>query len=785
MNFCMLRLVKKLVWLLAVVAGAPSAFGFALIGPGPAAGNPDDFEVPTIGYALGGITVNGTVVSALAGYPGTDIGTPKNIGEGYRRNTPVIYYSFDSSFLNFFGTRGAAEVDKAMAIYNSLGDVSSYSQDLSELPTDTRRVNFRAGADSLLDVKSVTMGLVMEQLGPWQPSRWVWALHSRAGTPCPAGEVYDIYKRNFDIVPSALDEYQNSSYVNGVLYSYWINEICSGGNPLADAIEFPVDPLQSPYSAVADYDSFWYRGLQTGMFYTYLTRDDVGGLRYLLRTNDLARETAGLRTEEFLTNAAPTLITNQDLNVFAAQARVNDPVALAALYPGLVVTSTITNFFTLAITTNITQTLVNSPFDPAGAPPSHVVTKTTFTTNLITTYQHTFGNVVTNTFSTRGLVGVVTFTLSNSPFAPAGTPPTTNTTVKIFPVNGSFGTFFILPTNLCSAQVLSNVLTTVTITTNLPVTTTPPPGTVNTNTIVFTPGSVTFSTNFFTAILGVSCPTNAVGTFGGVEKIHFIRRDFDSLINQTWDPVTNDYTMVELVTNDVKVLRHFRRTVRRPDFLFTAADLGVPTGFTYSNTVDNFTETFTVTITGSTKFDVVRTSNYNQSQRPSNLAGPGTIESPNALSTLLIYNKIGPFFENSGTSIGITGFIDETSQVPLFDISWGSFDGTTNAPVVYPNGSSLLDLEASLNGPVVTTRNLPDANIGNNYTAQLEAAGGHAPYTWSLAPSSAGLPGGLSISSDGQITGIPSGPASIYDFTVRVTDSVGAFRDVPFTISVF
>jgi len=782
----MLRFVKKLVWLLAVVVGAPSAFGFALIGPVPASGNPDDFEVATIGYNLGGLTANNAIVNAIALYPGTDIGTPKNIAEGYRRNTPVIYYSFDSSFLNFFGTRGAAEVDKAMAIYNSLNDVSSYSADLSEMPTDTRRVNFRAAADSLLDVKSVTMGLVMEQLGPWQPSRWVWAIHGRSGTPCPSGMAYTIIKRNFDIVPSAPDEYQNSSYVNGVLYSYWINEICSGGNPLADAIEFPVDPLQSPYSAIADYDSFWYRGLQPGMFYTYLTRDDLGGLRYLIRTNNLARETAGLRTEEFLTNAAPTLVTNQDLGVFAAQARVSDPATLAALYPGLLVTSTTTNFFSLAITTNITQTLVTSPFDPAGAVPSHPVNTTNYTTNLVTTYQHTFGNLVTNTYATHGLVGVVIFTLSNSPFAPAGTPPTTNVTVKITSQPGVFGTFFILPTNLCSAQILSNVLSTVTITTNLPTTTVPPAGgTANTNAVTFVPGSVTFTTNFFTAILGVSCPTNAVGDFGGVEKFRFIRRDFDSLLNQTWDPVTNDYTMVELVTNDVKVVRHFRRFVRRPDFLFTAADLGVNLAITYSNSVDNLTETLSVTVTGNGKINVIRTENYNQTQRPSNLAGPGTIESPAALSTLMVYNKTGPLYANFGTSVGITGFIDESSQVPVFDVSWGSFDGTTNAPVVYPNGSSLLDLEAALNGPVVTTRNLPNANIGDNYSAQLSAAGGQAPYTWALAPSSPGLPAGLSISSDGQITGIPSGPASIYDFTVRVTDAAGQFRDVAFTISVF
>jgi hypothetical protein len=54
-----------------------------------------------------------------------------------------------------------------------------------------------------------------------------------------------------------------------------------------------------------------------------------------------------------------------------------------------------------------------------------------------------------------------------------------------------------------------------------------------------------------------------------------------------------------------------------------------------------------------------------------------------------------------------------------------------------------------------------------------------------LAPGSPGLPDGLNLSSNGKITGTPNGPASIYDFTVRVTDSLGAFSDTAFTITVF
>ena len=83
------------------------------------------------------------------------------------------------------------------------------------------------------------------------------------------------------------------------------------------------------------------------------------------------------------------------------------------------------------------------------------------------------------------------------------------------------------------------------------------------------------------------------------------------------------------------------------------------------------------------------------------------------------------------------------------------------------------------------TSSLPDGNVGQLYSGQLAAKGGTAPYTWSLAPNSPGLPGGLQLNSDGSITGVPSGPSAIYDFTVRITDSAGKSRDVQYTITIF
>jgi hypothetical protein len=219
--------------------------------------------------------------------------------------------------------------------------------------------------------------------------------------------------------------------------------------------------------------------------------------------------------------------------------------------------------------------------------------------------------------------------------------------------------------------------------------------------------------------------------------------------------------------------------------LFSAADLGAANTFVYSNTVDNLTETFTVNITGIGEFFIFRSINFDDTGRQSNLAGPGTVEGPAALPTLMILNKLAPLFDNGSSTVGTNNFLLPGEPTQIQEAAWGTFDGTTNTPVLYPNGTTFEERENSLIGPAPTTPFLPNATIGVPYSAQLTAAGGTPPYTWALAPTSPGLPAGLNLSADGKIAGTPSGPASIYDFTVRIMDSAGVFRDVQYTITLY
>ena len=74
---------------------------------------------------------------------------------------------------------------------------------------------------------------------------------------------------------------------------------------------------------------------------------------------------------------------------------------------------------------------------------------------------------------------------------------------------------------------------------------------------------------------------------------------------------------------------------------------------------------------------------------------------------------------------------------------------------------------------VTTSGNLPQGVLSSSYpSTQLNATGGFQPYTsWIVvSPGTGTLPPGLSLSTNGQITGTPTS-AGTYPFTVQVTDS--------------
>lgn len=776
----MLQFAGKIGCLILLACGIESAFGFALLGP---VNEPYQGGQPTTPAAAGGgpneIDYN---------FPG-DIGAPKNIGEEYRRNTPTLYYAFDRSFLDYFGTNGITAIEQAFAILNSLNNVSSYSADLSEFPLEAQRVNNKAQSLQLIDLKSTALHLLVEEMGLAEPDRYTWTLHNRFlpnGAQCPQ-YIYSVIKRNFDPVT-----YEPSSYVNGTLYSYNILEFCPTPSR-ADAVEFLVDPLSIPFTAVASLGGLLNFSPITetdlgvsrfGFFYTGLTRDDVGGLRYLLRAHNMniERSSAGLggaqsQTFQYVTNDNAQLLVGSNVTLLAAQALTNNAAALQALYPDLVITST-TNLFVRGFVTNVFPIFTNAPWDPVGTPP-HLG----FVTNRFpfaqTQFHHTFANLVTFQFINGQWVTVpvgdiaaltrpqiflsqtTTVSAQTTPWAPAGTTNlvvVTNVTTKVQLTNAPSGEFFILPTNLCDIAILGSFLTNVIANFNVTGSTTNTAGTNVAAVISFTQVKIDFFTNHAFIVLPISCETNTVADREGIERIKFVRtgRLGEVFFDPDFIPITNVYTLTA-VTNGQEFKQTIKRIINQPDIIFSAQDLVAPApGGPFGTSVaartyfTNGTVDLTTIIPG--------------------LAGPGIIEP----SLDITFNKVGPIFINSGPS-----FIDEASASFVFQ--FGSFDGTTNEPVVYPSGSSIRDLE---NGVLMQIIVLPpiSAAVGNFFTLQLEGSGGQPPYSWDVASGS--LPPGLTLTGAGVIIGTPTAVGT-YNFTVEITDSSGhsAQRQLTMTIN--
>jgi len=225
--------------------------------------------------------------TAPLGYnqPG-DIGGPMNIAQEYRFNVRNLYYAFDPTFLQFFGTRGAEEVEKAVKVLNDLPPVSQINID--DYPLKSERFNHQAAALGLIDLKTATLIVLVEEMGLADCERYVFTLRHRWIDSVPTTN-YTVIKRNFD--PVTL---RPSSYVNGDLWTY--NTIFDDQNaPYAAPQNLRVDPLAYGDPVASAYGYF--SGSVVGRYYTALTRDDVGGLKYMY--SPLTRKVESAPTNSF------------------------------------------------------------------------------------------------------------------------------------------------------------------------------------------------------------------------------------------------------------------------------------------------------------------------------------------------------------------------------------------------------------------------------------------------------------------------------------------------------
>lgn len=741
----MVRMLKQILLVTLVVLSGTRAWSFALLGP-----NNEAFQDPVIGYNPN-IYYDQLPTAA------------KNIGEEYRWNKPVLYYSITENFWEFFGSNGVAAIDSAFAVFNeAVTNLSSVNID--DFPLDSRRENFLAQSLSLWDLKTETLTMIAEQLGLAEPERYIWGLHNRylnpiPGAECPQDMIYDVVMRNLEPMTSTLDQLQYSKYVNGTRYHYIITEYCDAGGSiapplLADAFEYPIDPTASTYTAVAS------RLYSYGGFYIGMTRDDMAGLKYLLRTNNMNIENTGADTVTFITNNAIQLLFTSNLTTLVEAALVNDAGALTAQFPGLQIAAT-SQYFTNEVTTNIFAYFTNFPWSPPGSLAT-LVTAREIQTNVVIRYQHQFANVITNNYYTSGVITVTTTNVSAGACGGFGTPGSicTNISTTTYVTNGVFGDYYLIPdgTNSCGVSIVATQLITAVTFTDSVIIATNDVTVTNVLTQEFSQGtSYTYNQYIFLARL-VVCPEDTVERYQGIDRMQFVRRDFDSLLNRFFYPVTNNYTMYAL-TNNVLVPRTVQRVVTTPDFLMTAEDLAPGPG-----AVDAAVPQTSRSIT------------FNSSNAPAGLFGPGTIET----GTVFVFNKVGAIFLNSAPN-----FLDEANQIPWF--VWGTFDASTNLPIVYPNGTDLVNLENQVFIQLTPVNaELPDADLVQDYATLFSGfavSGATAPYSYSIN-FGGGLPPGLMLNSvTGQITGIPTTPGT-YDFTIRLNDATGRFVERAYAITV-
>jgi hypothetical protein len=149
----------------------------------------------------------------------------------------------------------------------------------------------------------------------------------------------------------------------------------------------------------------------------------------------------------------------------------------------------------------------------------------------------------------------------------------------------------------------------------------------------------------------------------GVDRVRFVKVNTDPVLRQNARQAAVTYPEV-VSSNGVVIRQVVSRILARPDILISARDLGV---INYVPILGGLVQPGFVN-TGATLDGAAE--------------GPGNIEPQSGYT----FSKVGVYSLNRGNT-------DEQDGQP--GNIWGSFDGSTNAPVLYPIGTKLADLEAA------------------------------------------------------------------------------------------
>jgi hypothetical protein len=190
----------------------------------------------------------------------------------------------------------------------------------------------------------------------------------------------------------------------------------------------------------------------------------------------------------------------------------------------------------------------------------------------------------------------------------------------------------------------------------------------------------TFFTNVTYAVLPFTLQTPPDSVLrGGIGKITFQRLG-GAIFTGTNYLHTNSFTVTyrlnrfgtpQLFTNEIRQVR------TTPDILIAAADFDDDVGPAFAERSINFQNNGDINSSPGVGFQ----------------GGPGNIFP----SSILTFNKVGPGLFNSRPGLAT----EEAALNEFIEYSiWGSFDGSTNAPVVFPQDVTLQDIELLINGGI-------------------------------------------------------------------------------------
>ena len=648
-----------------------------------------------------------------------------NLGEEYRWNSPVLTYSYDESFLNYFGSNGVVAVEKAMDILNSIPPASSIKtnyppsssgeNNLWNYPTRPDRFHARAYNNRVLDIKSYALAQLFSFMGLGYPEDSAFQLEFGA-----------VALRNWDPI-----SYAPSKYVNGSLLS-WV--VVGGTN----ALPFPID-VTKPVRTLAG--SSYHRDprLSEGKYLVAPTRDDIGGYKYLYRKDNFNIEGLPPFTYQMVTNQ-PDLtnpaIFSVDLRWFSKESKTNVPASFKQFVltnqwwgpvytnlnvpPLLVLKTNVT--WEMGWTTNVTPYLTNFPWTPVGQPATLVYLTNKYRT-FQPSYDYIFGNVITNIHVPREESKVLYRSWEVTPNAPlwrvgGSVPTTTNYTTTILNDDFPHGEIIILPTTNVvgyhftemqfeEVNTLTNLLTS---TNNLanPGGALPGQGgglgaggAAVTNFVGVMEDEVWQSTNHAYLAYPIVLQTNAL-LIGGIDKVRYVRVQGDSLVTTNYSPsrFLNQYKFpdlekqtftyvipnsavgltnaalpsfqyeVDYVDNGVRKTGKFIKFFTSPDIMITALNGPsiLTSGYVPPAVVNN---------------------NALNGMWTQNLYGPGVIQPSGNM--VIAFNKIGIHWD-----LDPTFFLNEENQAPGW--IWGHFDGTTDELMLFPNSQTVLDLEREIYG---------------------------------------------------------------------------------------